>query len=187
MAMNDDRVLLEGSPRLRNQALQINADGSFTVQDFSIEADARVIDAVKRAVMKAGLTAKGESLASKPAIQEAVRILVDAHRKDPTNTPRLVLWFRLNDFKDVHLLEISDDVADPGDGAIDGVALGAGSAVPGARSIVIYLASPSEIHKAFEVNPGHPAIEAMINRSGRVIYPPGDWQAFIDEFPEIIQ
>ena len=39
--------------------------------------------------------------------------------------------------------------------------MGAGSAMPGVRYVVIYLASPSEVHKAFEINGGHPAIQAM--------------------------
>ena len=186
-AMNADQALLDGRPRLQNQILRINADGTFTVRDFSIEVDASVVAAARQAVINAGLTLRGESLASSPAVQHAVAELVDLHRQDPSNPPRLVLWFRLSDTRDIHLLEISDDVADPGDGALDGVSLGAGPSVPGARSVVIYLASPSEIHKAFEVNPSHPAIEAMIHRSGRVMYPPDDWQALIQEFPEIVQ
>jgi hypothetical protein len=189
MAMDASRTLLAGRPKLQNQVLRINADGSFTVRDFAVEvdADAAVVAAARKAVIDAGLTPKGDSLAGKPAIQKAVRALVTAHLQDPENPPQFVLWFRLDDPKDVHLLEIADDVADPGDGSLDGVALGAGSAIPGARSIVLYLASPSEIHKAFEVNPGHPAIEAMINRSGQVLYPRDDWQSLIHEFPEMVQ
>lgn len=188
-AMNGDRCLLAGRPRLQNQVLRINADGSFTVRDFSIEVDddASVVAAARQAVTNAGLTPRSEPLASRPAVQQAVRELVGAHVNDPTNPPRLVLWFRLDDPKDVHLLEISDDIADPGDGSLDGVALGAGSAVRGARSIVIYLASPGEVQRAFEVNAAHPAITALIDRTGRVMYPPNDWQAFINEFPAIVQ
>ena len=184
-AINGDANLLKGNPRLQNQILRINADGSFTVRDFSIEVDESALEAAKQAVRNAGLTLKIAPLSDKPGVLSAVQSLVTAHRQDPTSPPRLVLWFRVDDPKDVHLLEIADDVADPGDGALDGVALGAGRSVPGARSIVIYLASPSEVHKAFEVNSGHPAIEAMVNRTGHVLHPAGDWQALINEFPEI--
>ena len=186
LAMNADPVLLGGNPRLQNQ-LRINTDGSFTVRDFSIEVDQSVVAAAKQAVINAGLTPKGQPLVERPGVVGAVQALVNEHRNDPTNPPRLVLWFRLDDVRDVHLLEVSDEINDSGDGALDGVALGAGSAVPGARSIVLYLASPNEVRKAFEVNSGHPAIEAMVNRNGRVMYPPGNWQAMIDEFPEIVQ
>jgi len=187
MAINDDHDLLAGKPRLQNQVMRINANGSFTVRDFSIEVDESAVKAAKQAVHKAGLTLKTEALAAKDRVRQAVQSLVNAHRLGHSNPPKLVLWFRLDDPKDVHLLEIADDVTDPGDGSLDGVALGAGCSVPGARSIVIYSAAPSEVHKAFEVNPGHPAIEAMINRSGRVMFPPNNWQALINEFPEIAQ
>ena len=50
---------------------------------------------------------------------------------------------------------------------------------------VILRRDPSEVHKAFEVNSGHLAIEAMLNRTGHVVYPAGDWQALINELPEI--
>lgn len=187
MAINGDQNLLAGKPRLQNQGLRINTDDSFVVRDLSIEVDQSAVDAARRAISRAGLTLKAASLADKPEVQRAVIELVNAHRQDPTSPPRLAFWFRLDDAKDIQLLEIADDVADPGDGALDGVALGAGRSVPGARSIVIYLAAPSEVHKAFEINPGHPAIEAMVNRNGRVVYPPDGWPSLIGEFPEAAQ
>lgn len=159
--------------------------GRFLIRDFVIEVEEPAAELVKRAVQGSGFVLRGESLHDNPKVRDAVVKLVEAHLRDPLAPPRYAIWFQLQDPSDVHLLEISDEVEDFGSGSLEGIALGAGSAVPGARSIVIYLTSPAELRKAFDVNPGHPAVQSLQTRRCDVIYPPDGFNKLRAEFPEI--
>ena len=182
--MNGDAGVIASHPRLHNH-VDRNPDGSLSIREFSVEVDESVAEAVKEIIRSAGFEIGGEALVDRREVQKAVYALVDLHRRDPEAPPRIAVWFRLDDPYDVHLLEIADGLFDPGDGALEGVSMGAGSAMPGVRYVVIYLASPSEVHKAFEINGGHPAIQAMRTRSCRIVHPADDWQALTAEFCEL--
>lgn len=124
---------------------------------------------------------------TRPGVAESVAALVAAHRDDPSIAPAFAVWFRLDDARSVHLLEVRDDVYDPGDGSLDGVVTGAGSALPGVRHIVVYLCSPAELRRAAEVNAEHPAVRDLRERRARLIYPPDDagWAALLHVVPEL--
>jgi len=167
--------------RMHNQA---KLQGSnFLITDFSIEVDDSVEAAVKKAVQSAGFILRGTPLADRPNVQKDVSVLVQHHLEDNQESQlEYAVWFRLEDPQDIHLLEIANGVLDPGSGALEGVALTAGSAIPDARAIVIYLASPTEFRKALKVNPNHPAVVAVKEDNAILVFPKGRLKQLRDKF-----
>jgi hypothetical protein len=159
----------------------------FLITDFVVEVDDSFAEQVRKAVSESGFELRGSPLADQDAIVRAVRDLVQAHRRDNSETQlKYAIWFRLEDPRDVHLLEIADGVFDPGDASLEGIALSAGDAVPGARSIVVYLASPGEFRKACGVNRSHPAVVAIREKKCKIVFPADAWGQFSGEFPESV-
>lgn len=183
MALNSIPNIVASNLRMDNR-VQMRGD-KFLITDFTVEVDDAFAAAVRKAIQEAGFELRGSPLFERAEIQESVRVLVEAHRQDNAETQlKYAIWFRLEDPRDVHLLEIAEGVFDPGDASLEGVSMSAGSAVPGARSIVVYLASPSEFKKACTANPGHPAVVAIRERRCEIIHPANGWEQFAHEFPE---
>ncbi len=130
LELNSHPEIVAASPRLLNR-VTLNMDGTFTVRDFSIEVSEAAASDVRAAVQRAGFRLKGERLCDSQAARDAVQRLVTAHLADPELRMHFAIWFRLDDMRDVHLLEICDGVVDPGDGSLEGVSLGASGSVPG--------------------------------------------------------
>lgn len=185
MALNRIPNIAGGNFHMDNR-VQMKGD-KFLITDFVIEVDDGFAEQVRQAVQESGFELRGNPLFEQPNLQSAVDRLVEAHRQDNTQTQlKYAIWFRLEDPRDVHLLEIADSVFDPGDASLEGVALSAGDAVPGARSVVVYLASPSEFRKACSTNRGHPAVVAVREQKCKLVYPAGAWDKFRTEFPESV-
>jgi hypothetical protein len=177
---------IAGSNLRMDNRVQMKGD-RFLITDFVVEVDDTFADQVRKAIQDSGFELRGNPLFGRPEVLQAVRDLVEAHRRDNAETQlKYAIWFRLEDPQDVHLLEIADGVFDPGDASLEGFRLSAGDAVPGARSIVVYLASPDEFRKACGANEGHPAVVAVREKRCELVFPDDAWEAFTEEFPQAV-
>lgn len=178
--------IAEKKPKLYNR-MQLSPENprQFLITDFAIEVDGDVAEQVKEVIRNSGFNLRGDPLLDRHGIRDCVRQLVQAHLKDEQPKPRYAICFQLQDPVDLHLLEVADDAPGFNDGALGGVGFIAGSSLPGARSIVLYLASPEELRLAAERNPHHPAIHDLRNRLCWFVYPQDGEEAFYREFPEL--
>lgn len=180
-ALNSIPDIAKKGLRMYNQ-IKLRGD-TFLIMDFAIEVDDSVEGKVKEAIQAAGFILRGTPLLDRPGVQEAVRNLVEYHCQDSKESQlKYAVWFRLEDPEDVHLLEISENVFDPGSATLEGVAMNAGDAVPGARAIVVYLASPGEFKRAIDVNKGHPAVLAVLEKNAILVHPDKQWDMLFAEF-----
>jgi hypothetical protein len=191
--LDELRVGLTQIPNIDGKRLrvhnQLTLQGHYyQITDFSIEVDQSVEKEVRDVVRKADFEFRGTPLLDLPGTREAVESMVKQHAKENRETQlKYAVWFRLEDPHAIHLLEIEEGAFDPGDGSLQGIAMAAGSTVPEARKIVIYLASPQEFRKALVVNPDHAAVQAVREHSEKAIlvYPSEseeNWRQLLAEF-----
>jgi hypothetical protein len=143
--------------------------GGFLLTDFFLEVDENLSEQVKKAVEKAGFGVRGDAAFKNPAVRKGVAKLVARHLQEE-DPPDYAIWFGLASPSNIHLLEISRGISDPGDGSLMGVPFGA-EGIPNAKSVVLYLACPAELRKAFRVNPAHPAVVALSCGDFHVVHP----------------
>jgi hypothetical protein len=74
-----------------------------------------------------------------------------------------------------------------GDGSLDGVGFNAGTSVPGARTLVIYLIHPNDLLLAFERQPDHVFFRELRSHQCKFVYPDDGGQAFTEAFPALLR
>jgi hypothetical protein len=117
------------------------------------------------------------------ALEERLRALVERHHFN-TETPLLfVAWYRLNEKRDVYLLEVAQDVLDPGDGSWDTFTFLSPPELhlpSGARLHITYI-SPEEFFYSVEREDtkGHALLREIQAHGCRVL--------FVDEQNETVQ
>lgn len=173
-------------PTLFNRVQMSPSDsGRMLITDFAVEVDADAADHVKQVIQRSGFHLRGDALLSRCGIRDRLRALVETHTRDGQPAPRYAICFDTHDPVDVHLLEISNDAPDAPGAELDGIGLAAGDAVPGARSIVLYLIAPAALRHASERHPNHPAIRQLRSHSCWFVYPDDGGEMFYREFPEL--
>lgn len=153
--------------------------------EFAVEVDADIAEQVKQVVRDSGFNLQGEPILNRHGIKQRVRDLVALHLKDDQPTPRYAICFNVDDAIDIHLLEISDDAPDVPEADIEGIGLAAGDAVPGARSIVLYLVTPAGLRRAWRQQPQHPLFRDLRGQRCWFVYPDDGGIAFYHEFSDL--
>jgi len=116
-------------------------------------------------------------------LEKRLKALVEQHNLN-TETPLLfAAWYRLNEKRDVYLLQVAQGVLDPGDGSWETFTFfpPPGLSLPsGARLNITYI-SPEEFFYSVkrEYTPGHALLREMQANGCRVL--------FVDEQNEIAQ
>ncbi|HJT32838.1 MAG TPA: hypothetical protein VJ783_12430 [Pirellulales bacterium] len=184
--LNAIRNIAEKRPKLYNRVQMSPSDSRrMLITDFAVEVDADVAESVRQAIRDSGFNLRGDPLLDRHGIRDRVRELVDAHLHDGQAMPRYAICFETRDPADIHLLEISDEAPESQGYALEGIGLSAGDAVPGARSIVLYLVTPSALRRASQQHPNHPAVRQLRDSSCWFVYPDDGGESFYREFPEL--
>jgi hypothetical protein len=186
------QLALNGIPNIADKRLRLfnnirmlpDQPGSFLITDFAVEVDGDVANQVRDAIRSSGFNLRGPPLLERDGVRERVRELVAEHRLDPHQSPRHAVCFNLSDSSDVHLLEVADDLTPNGDGSVEGVGFMAGDTIPGARSIILYLTSPTDLRHALSRNPSHPAVRALRSHDCWFVFPDDEGVSFYRDFPE---
>ena len=175
-------------PRLFNQVQMSPSDPShMLIREFAIEVDEDVADRVRQAVRESGFYLRDDPLLERRGMLDRVRELVDQHLHDGQAAPKYAFCINISNPDTLHLVEISEEAPYIGDGSLDGVAFAAGDALPGARSIVLYLTSPDELRLVAVRNPHHPVIRDIQGRRCIFVYPDATGDAFFREFPDLAE
>ena len=183
-AINDIPDIAKKHFRMDNR-VRLGPGKSAMLTDFVVDVDESAEKDVKDAFNSAGFKIRGTPLHEQKRVLAAVQRLAKRHSKDKEATPEFIVWFRLEDTSDVHLLEVSKSISDYGDGRLEGIAMDAGAAVPGAHLVVLYLAAPSELHAAFKLNKDHRAIRDLREGHCELLHPKDKWDEFKKVFPEV--
>ena len=160
------------------------SSGRFLMTDIAVDVDGDVAELVKQALRDSGFNLREDPLLQRHGMRERVRELVEQHRRDQGPLPRYAICFNMQDLVDLHLLEICDDVRNLGEGTLEGLGLAAGDSLPGARSIVLYSASPADLRLAARRDPNHPAVRGLRERNCWFVMPDDNGDSFYREFPE---
>ena len=185
--MNANPSIVRANPKLMNRVhMSPENPNNLLITGLVIDVDAPATEAVKRAVLAAGFELRGERVIDKPGIQEGVRAMVNEHLNEKTLRPRYAICFDLGDPADVHLLEIADDAHSLNDGTLEGIGAAAGPRLPGARTLVLYLESPTSLRLAAEYQPSHPLFRDLPRNRCLFIHPNDGGEAFAREFPELM-
>ncbi|HVA47508.1 MAG TPA: hypothetical protein VNH11_14150 [Pirellulales bacterium] len=173
-------------PKLYNRIQMSPSDSNrMLVADFAVEVDADVAEQVKQVIRDSGFNLRGAPLLGRHGIRDRVRELVESHMHDGQPAPRYAICFDTHDAADVHLLEISDEAPEGPGPDLEGIGLSAGDAVPGARSIVLYLVTPDGLRRAIRRHPNHPAVRQLRTKDCWFVRPDDRGEAFYREFPEL--
>ena len=183
--MNTIPDIVKKRPKLFNR-IQLSPENSqnFLITDFAVEVDAGAADQVKQAIKDSGFDLRGDPVLERQGIRDRVRKLVNKHLQERQNIPRYAVCFNLRDSTDVHLLEVADDTSSLGEGTLEGIGFIAGNTLPGVRSLVLYLTSPSDLRQVAEYNPDHPAVRGLRDGQRWFVYPDDDGASFYREFHE---
>ncbi|HUY89634.1 MAG TPA: hypothetical protein VMV10_12940 [Pirellulales bacterium] len=180
--LNAHEEIVQGRPRLFNRVQMGTDPNKMLITDFAIEVDENAADLVKQAIHDSGFNVRGAPLLERDGILDRVRELVRHHLTDPPVLQHAIC-VRIDDPSDVHLVEIAADAPYLGDGSLEGVAFSAGDAIPGARSLVIYLTSPDDLRLVMDRDPRHPVIRDLLSGNCKFVHPDTTGKAFDRDFP----
>jgi len=155
------------------------------LSEFAVEVDADIAEQVEQVVRDSGFNLRGDPILRRHSIRQRVRELVQLHMEDDQPTPRYAICFNVDDAIDIHLLEISDDAPDVPGADLEGIGLAAGDAVPGARSIFLYLVTSAGLRRALRQQPQHPLFRDLRGQRCWFVYPDDKGAAFDREFSDL--
>jgi hypothetical protein len=175
--------------RLHNQVRFLpQRPDRYLLTDFAIEVNQPFEQAVREAAEACGFRLRDDPwLIQREGVREALLRLVDQHRRDGQPSPEFALCFRLQDRDTIHLLEVSQQAPDLGDGSLEGVGFAARGVVPQARSLELYLAHPNDLRAAFRVNRTHPLFHDLRNGNCEFLFPDDRGEAFRRTFPDLLE
>lgn len=174
--------------RLRNQVRFVpQRPDSFLLTDFAIEVDRAFERPVREVVAQCGLQFRDDPrLIEREGVREALLQMLDRHRREGQPTPEFALCFLLQDRETIHLLEVSQETPELGDGGLDGIGFTARGLVPYAQSLKIYLVNPNDLRVAARSRPDHPLFNDLRNRYCEFLLPDDGGEKFREEFPELL-
>lgn len=149
--------------------LKRRADGRWWMTDSYVRVPPETAESVRRIIRAHGFSIAEPELSSDRVVA-SLKKLVEEHDKLPDVHPDYAVWVDMPHPREIHLLEVSEAAHDPGDAALEGVALDARTVLPEVRSLVVYLASPAEVRRALEGNQAHPVVLALRGRKYKTIY-----------------
>jgi len=173
--------------RLHNQVRFVpQRPNHFLLTNFAIEVDEQFASPVRDAVVECGFQVREDPwLIQREGLREALMQLVDQHRRDGQPNPDFALCFRLQDRETIHLLEVSAEAPELGDGSLSGVGFSALGVVPYAHSIKIYLIHANDLQTAFRVNREHQLFNDIRNDNCEFLLPDDRGEAFRQAFPDL--
>lgn len=190
------RRRLGGLPEIERAGLRLHNQVRFLPQkperylftDFAVEVNQSFEAAVREVAVACGFRLRDDPcLIEREGVHEAIRALVDQHRRDGEPSPEFAVCFQLQDRDTIHLLEISPQASETEDGTLDGVGFTARGIVPQARSLKIYLSHPNDLRVAFQTNRTHPLFHDLRNGNCQFIFPDDGGHAFRQAFPELLE
>ena len=156
--------------------------------DFAIEVNQPFERAVREVAEACEFRLRDDPwLIQREGVREALLRLVDQHRSDGQPNPEFAICFQLQDRDTIHLLEVSEQAPDVGDGSLEGVGFAARGVVPQARTLKIYLAHPNDLRAAFRFNRTHPLFHDLRNGYCDFLFPDDRGEAFQRTFPELLE
>lgn len=172
--------------RMRNQVRFLpNHPHGYLLTDFVVEVNAHRAEEVRTVLEATGFHVRREMpVLQKPGTRDAVKRLVQSHLAAEEAVPQFAVCFRTDDRHDIHLLEVAEDVAELGDGALAGVGFEPTNAIPGARTLIVYLVHPSDLRAAWRYCPDHPLFRDLRHGACDFIYPDDGGEVFARAFPE---
>ena len=112
---------------------------------------------------------------------------MENHRRDGQPSPEFAVCFQLQDRDTIHLLEVSQQASELGDGSLEAVGFPANGVVPQARSLNIYLAHPNDLVAAFRINRTHPLFHDLRSNNCDFLFPDDGGDAFRRTFPDLLE
>lgn len=175
--------------RLHNQVRFLpQRPDNYLLTDFAIEVNEPFAAAVRDLAVACGFQLREEPwLIRREEVREALLRLVDQHRRDGQPNPEYALCFLLQDRETIHLLEVSGQAPELGDGSLDGVGFSARGVVPYAHSLKIYLMHPNDLLVAFRANRDHPLFNGLRNGNCEFLLPDDGGEAFRRAFPDLLR
>ncbi len=175
--------------RLHNQVRFVpQRPDNFLLTDFAIEVNEPFAAAVRDVAVDCGFQLREDPwLLKREGVREALLGLVDQHRRDGQPNPDFALCFLLQDRETIHLLEVSSEAAELGDGRLDGVGFSARGVVPYANSLKIYLTHPNDLRTAFRANRDHPLFNDLRTGNCDFLFPDDKGEAFGQVFAELLR
>lgn len=175
--------------RLHNQVRFVpQRPNHFLLTNFAIEVDEPFAPTVRDVIVSCGFQVREDPwLIRREGLREALLRLVDQHRTDGQPNPEFALCFRLQDRETIHLLEVSPEAPELGDGSLSGVGFSALGVVPYAHSIKIYLIHSNDLHTAFQINRDHQLFNDIRNDNCEFLLPDDRGDAFRQAFPDLLR
>jgi hypothetical protein len=175
--------------RLHNQVRYLpQRPDRYLLTDFAVEVDEPFAPAVREVAEACGFRLREDPwLIQREGVRDALLRQLDRHRRDGPPSPDFALRFQLQDREAIHLLEVSEQAPELGDGSLEEVGFAARGVVPRARVLKIYLAHPNDLRTAFRLDRTHPLFRDLRNGNCAFLFPDERGDAFRRAFPELLE
>jgi hypothetical protein len=185
--LGDIHDIRQARLRLHNQVRFLpQRPQDYLLTDFAVEVNQPFERAVRDVAEACGFRLRTDLwLIQREGVRDALLHFVEDHRRDGQPSPEFAICFQLQDRDTIHLLEVSPQAPELGDGSLEGVGFPARGVVPQARSISIYLTHPNDLRTAFRSNRTHPLFRDLRNNNCDFLFPDDSGVAFWEAFPDL--